>query len=282
MTMNGDEGKGNCLSEESIATIAEKYLHSKGWATYPEVVIPIFGGRPDFIATKGNLCLVAEIKQSLSFPVIEQLVRWHLDYKEAKESTYRNSDILGIPHLMVAVVFGRQNLRGLKLDILKRYRIGVVSIHDKYAPKPLGSSMADIEYNGMKWSVIEEIAPQIQPGSRASAQNIIMHLNHDMRCGKAGASGRVGGFMTPFKRTMGHTWLYLNSQETGKEIHISAIVGFLNSTVGHHYTTDKGAQKGIIDALARDGISVNLYRIEVPCPKVISEMQRKYPIVNQN
>lgn len=276
--MTAHANKAEPLTEEDIACVAQQYLHSKGWATFPEVVIPIFGGRPDFAATKGNLCLVAEVKQSLSYPVIEQLVRWHLDYNEAKQSTYRNADILGIPHLMIAVVYGQQNIRGLKLDILKQYRIGVVSIHSEYSPKPVGSSRADLIHNGRKWSAIEEIAPQIQLGSRSSAHNIVKHLNPDMRCATAGSSGKVGGFMTPFKRTMGRSWQFINNQAEGNEVHINSIVEFLNLSGGHHYTNDKGAQNGILDALERDGITTKYCRFFVPGNEIKAAMLVKYPV----
>lgn len=266
------------LNEETIGAISQKYFQAKGWETYPEVVIPIFGGRPDLVCAKHNLCLVAEAKMGLTFPVIEQLVRWHLDYEEAKQSTYRNLEPLAIPHLMVACVAGaKSRISGLKLDLLQRYRIGVVSIHDASGSRPYNESSIDIEHQGRKWCVLEEIAPKIQPGSRKTAHKIIAHLRADMRCATPGASGKVGGYMTPFKRTMGKTWQFIASHKVGAELHISSIVRFVNLNGGHHYTNDKGAYGGILSGLERDGIKHEWYRFKVPDLAVCQEMLAKYP-----
>ena len=266
------------LNEEIIGAIAQKYFQSKSWETYPEVVIPIFGGRPDLVCAKHNLCMVVEAKMGLTFAVIEQLVRWHLDYEEAKQSTYRDIEPLAVPHLMVACIPAvKGRISGLKLDILQRYRIGVVSVHDASGPRPYNESSADIEHDGHKWRVIEEVAPKIQPGSRKTAHKIIAHLRADMRCATPGASGKVGGYMTPFKRTMGKTWQFIASHKECSELHVSSIVRFVNLNGGHHYTNDKGAYGGILSGLERDGIKHEWYRFKVPNADVCQRMLSKYP-----
>lgn len=265
--------------EISLATIAQIYYRLKGWETYPEVAIPIFGGRPDFAATKGKLVLVAEVKRSLSYTVIEQLTRWHLDYEAARRSTYRDANVLGIPNLLVAIVYDRQNISSLKRDILQRNRIGVISLISE--GRPVSSLRRDpqdiVIFDNTQWRVVEEIEPRIQCGSRNSAHNIIKHLNPDMRCATAGASGRAGGYMTPFKRTMGNMWQYLAHHPLGSEIHIASVVAFLNKAGGHHYTNDAGAKQSLLSALERDGIQHRYCRFNVPDTNTIALMQQKYP-----
>ena len=90
------------LKETEIAEIAQMFFEQQGWDMFPEVVLPNFNGRPDLIGIKETLCSVVECKQSLTYPILEQLTRWHHDWNEAKESEFLNTDNKGIPHLLIA------------------------------------------------------------------------------------------------------------------------------------------------------------------------------------
>ena len=91
------------LTEVEIATVIQHYFSSKNWDLFPEVVISIFDGRPDFVGKKGDLCAAIECKTSLTYPVLEQLIRWPLSYQEKVDSEYQDASTSGIPHLLFAV-----------------------------------------------------------------------------------------------------------------------------------------------------------------------------------
>jgi hypothetical protein len=252
------------LKEEDLATIASLYLESKGWDVFPEVAIPIFGGRPDMVGVKGSLCAAIETKKSLNYPVIEQLTRWHDEYQETKESTYKNESIKGIPHLLVAVISGKYAPSRLKDNLIKSYKLGVWGVFSTYETRPCTNSEGEVIYKGQTWKVVETIEAKIQPGSRTSAKNIIAHLNNDMKMGKAGTTGVKDAYMTPFKRTMAAVWQYLSLHDPGTSIHLTHIVNYLNKNGGHHYTSDSGAIASISNAFVRENMSVEYRRIKVP------------------
>lgn len=252
------------LTEEDIAAIGEKWLRATAWETYPEVVLPIFGGRPDIIATKGSLCKVIEVKKSLSYPVIEQLTRWHMDYQEARDNEWADETIKGIPHLMIALVAGFPSIGPLKRKILDDFRIGVVSITHRIEGRAAAISPTTVEYADEKWKVTEWLPPKIQQGSRHTGHKIIEHLNPDMRCASPGASGKIGGYMTPFRRTLNKALGFIAEQKKGRQVHLDHIVQHLNENGGHHYASDYSASSSLEKALEREGFAIQHRRIVAP------------------
>lgn len=249
------------MQETEIAEVAQMFFEQRGWDMYPEVVLPNFNGRPDIVGEKMEKCLVVECKGSLTYPVLEQLTRWHHDWKSAEESEYRTTENRGIPHLLVAFTErGKGSFPDLKKEILDRYRIGYYSIEREAHPdkwlsdyyikqgRKLGvfedhSCQYDMYYKNYRWIVREEISPKIQHGSRRSAHNILKHLNKDMKVGIAGSTGKDGAYMTPFKRTMNKVNTVL---ERGGVWHIQHIVEAINKDLGgHHYCSDSSAKGGI-------------------------------------
>lgn len=243
-------------SEEEIAEVAKVFLELNNWSLYPEVVIDLFNGRPDYVCVKGEtLCQVVECKKTLSYPVIEQLARWQIDADKRREWQSKGFDRqIAIPHLLTAFV-SRTNggLSDLKSIILKQYRIGVFSIAKRTNMRTLTKTEAPYIYSGgddywnlvignYEYNIYQEVAPRIQPGSRETAHKIINSLNDDMRCAKAGSKGGETEYMTPFKRTMNRVREVLSD---GKERHIQHIIEDIRPLGGHHYCSDKVAMSSI-------------------------------------
>lgn len=248
------------MLETEIAEIAQMFFEQLGWDMYPEVVIPNFNGRPDLVGEKMEMCAVVECKKSLTYPVLEQLSRWQLDWQSAEDCQYQTTEGKGIPHLLIA--FTERSRGGnspLKQELLDRYRLGHYSVDREYHSDDAfhqwhreedeigrftnSAFIYTMQYKNYRWTVREEIAPKIQHGSRRSAHNILKHLNKDMKMGVAGATGKEGAYMTPFKRTMNKVQRVL---ERGGVWHIHNIVDVINKEMGgHHYSSDSAARRGV-------------------------------------
>lgn len=243
-------------SEAEIADVAKVFLELNNWSLYPEVVIDLFNGRPDYVCVKGgSLCQVVECKKTLSYPVIEQLARWQIDAEKRKQWHRQGYEQkIAIPHLLTAFV-SRTNggMSDLKLHILKQFRIGVFSITKRRNLRTLNKT--DKPYfctcSGDSWTLVwgdfdysirQEVAPKILHGSRQTAHRIIDALDEDMRCAQAGVKGGETDYMTPFKRTMNRVREVLSD---GKERHIQHIVDEIKPLGGHHYCSDKVAMSSI-------------------------------------
>ena len=252
--------KSRKVSEEELASVAECYFAAKGWDLYPEVVLDIMGGRADFIGKRNGLCMVAECKRALSYPVLEQLTRWHHEMASAIQSKYADESKKAIPHLMYAVVHRSGAITPLKQEIIDRYRIGVLEIsleeHQGWSRNQKEGSFDDLGYgyvNGIRWRVHETFAPKIQHGSRRTAHRIIEKLDPDMKCGVPGSSGKCGDYMTPFKRTIRRATAVL---DRGGDWHISLLVREINESLGgHHYSSDVVARNCISKFLVEQGIA---------------------------
>lgn len=256
--MNPKEPKK--LTEEEIAYIAEIFFSSKGWDMYPEAIIPIFSGRPDFIGKKQQLCLVTECKTSLTYPVLEQLTRWHHKYEDAKHSEYIDVRKYGLPNLLIAVTGSTSGIYSdLKAEILRQYRIGHYEVryrgedYWKRTPNKTFDSDGNGSVDGHLWAVKERVAPKIQPGSRRTSHKITELLRSDMKIGIAGTTGIKDAYMTPFKRTLKKAEDIL--QQFG-EMHIAEVVEVMNlKKGGHHYSNDAGARERIGKFLLEFGIA---------------------------
>lgn len=270
------------MTETEIAHIVGMYFEQKGWNMFPEVVLPNFYGRPDYVSVKQELCMVIECKTSLTYPVIEQLTRWHHQWGQAEKSKYGTTDGMGIPHLLIAVTERSNSLfPPLKKELMERYRIGYYTIERCEYRKEWYSSLYKegvfecyghdggvCYYGDYKWTVKEQVIPKIQHGSRQTAHHITKHLNEDMKQGVAGSSGSLGEYMTPFKRTMNKVKTVL---ERGGEWHISKILEVINTELGgHHYCSDSSASGGISKFITELGIGEKVsdyppkYKIKVP------------------
>jgi hypothetical protein len=241
----------NKLSEAEIAEVIKLYFESQGWCLYPEVVIPVFPGRPDYIGVKQQLCASIECKTSLSYTVIEQLVRWDLDYESISKSEYRDESKYGIPHLLIAVTGRTKGLYSpLKRKLMEDYRIGHFEVSYEgptFTKSDQKNGFFDnhgyANIDGHRWRVDERTEARIQPGSRRTAKNIIAHLNDDMRNAVAGTTGVKDNYMTPFKRTMAKATAVLEGCE---RCHIAHIVEKINANMGgHHYCNDNTARSSI-------------------------------------
>lgn len=247
------------MTEEEICTVGEIFLKQKGWDLYPEVVLPNFGGRPDFIGTKGNLCTVVEAKTSLTYPVIEQLTRWQLTHDFYEHSEWCDNSETGIPHLIYALTGGSNRLDpySLKYKLMKDYRIGWIHVElvedytnsKKYYDQTVDTSckfnryregvvdsVGNLFINYKQYKITERLEPNIQVGSRQLAYNITKHLQEDMKCAVAGVTGREDNFMTPFKRTLNRAIQVVTESE--KPLHPNDILVGVEKLGGHHYSKD--------------------------------------------
>lgn len=241
------------MTETDIARVADAFFSRRGWNLYPEAVIKGFAGRPDFIGVRnGSLCQVTECKKTLSWPLIEQLTRWH------DGSDYRESII---PHLLTAVVGWSPLHRGsLKRKILEQHGIGIFMVRRRAAcgferAEATGEWSWDgqrLNGDGHVYEIEEALAPRLQPGSRATANRIISQLHDDMKIATAGARGGETEYMTPFKRTIG---VVADILADGRERHIAHIVDELNVRGGHHYTSDSTAKSCLPGYIEKFGMA---------------------------
>ncbi|MVB87126.1 hypothetical protein D6V10_18635 [Vibrio cholerae] len=242
--------------EAEIAGVAKVFLELNNWSLYPEVVIDLFNGRPDYVCVKNDtLCQVVECKKTLSYPVIEQLARWQIDAEKRKQWSRKGYEHkIAIPHLLTAFV-SRTNggISDLKQHILEQYRIGVFSISKRHnlrtlnrSDKPYFCSCSgdywNLVWGDFEYTIRQEVAPKIQYGSRQTAQRIIDALDEDMCCAQAGVKGGETDYMTPFKRTMNRVREVLSD---GKERHIQHIINDIKPLGGHHYCSDSVAMSSI-------------------------------------
>jgi hypothetical protein len=258
------------MTEEEIALVSSYFFTAKGWNLYPEVVLPIFGGRPDHLGVKNEyLTAVFEYKKSLTYTVIEQLTRWHHEMTCAINSTHTNESKKAIPHLLIAVCQHSNNgfkFPALKSEILNQYRLGYYEISKVRGSKEFRFATKDLKDGEMfhenayptlwidehEYQLYEIIPPKIQHGSRTSAHRLLEHLNEDMKIGQSGTTGRKDAFMTPFKRTINKAKTVL---ERGGEWHIDTLIKVINAELGgHHYCHDNSAKQGISKFLVELGI----------------------------
>lgn len=256
--------KSEVIKDESeIAKVAMYFLENNGWDVYPEVVIDVFGGRPDYVCVKNSLCQVVECKKTLSYPVIEQLARWQIDAEKRKEW----GGSVAIPHLLTAFVARTSQQKGgisdLKRIFLEKYRIGVFSVSKRMNLRTLNKSgepylsccMDDywhIVWGDYEYQIRQEVMPKIQVGSRRTAQLIIESLDDDMKIATSGVKGGETDYMTPFKRTMNRVKKVLSD---GKERHIQDIIDEIRPLGGHHYCSDKVASSSISKFIDKFGIA---------------------------
>ena len=265
------------MKETEIAEIAKMYFEQRGWNLFPEVVLKGFSGRPDFVAKKQSLCGVIECKQTLSYPVIEQVTRWRHDRDESLDTGY-NVGIKPIPHLLITFTGGNNKpLASLKKEILESHRIGFYEVNrnpypddylrgNSYKPRnpynakapelgrfyDRGFDSSHCQWKNFEWTVKEVVAPKLQEGSRKTADLILKQLNDDMKSAIAGASGREGSYMTPFKRTMAAVDHILKK---GGKYHIVDIMNALHEDYGgHHYSSDRTARSSIPKFIVELGI----------------------------
>jgi len=257
------------MTEVEIAEIAQMFFEQRGWELFPEVVLKGFNGRPDLVAKKHQLCAVIECKKSLSYPVIEQLTRWRHDHNHRIERGYPLKDIYAFPHLLIAFASGNNKpMALLKKEILRQHRIGYyeltrIALDDKFRLHKNdelgrfydhGLDDSYCQWKNFRYIVREVVPPKIQEDSRNTAHRILKQLNADMKQATAGASGREGGFMTPFKRTMNAVESILNR---GGEYHIVDIMNALHKDFGgHHYSSDRAARNSIPDFIVKLKVGV--------------------------
>ncbi len=250
------------ITEEEVAQVTSLLFESWGYDLYPEAKLECFGGRPDLVGVKtGYWCAVVECKSSLSYPVLEQVCRWHLEKEYLTRSEWydpeKQPDRTAIPHfLWVATGNSRDSkLHDMKAYLLDKFRIGWVDIVvDQELPE--GWDLSDWYYAGRyedsklndqgfghgsvrignriySYRIMCE-AP-IQEGSRNTAHHIIKQLYPEMKQATAGTTGSKTNYMTPFKLTLQNT---VNLMEDGTAYTANQLLTLINADKGHHYSKD--------------------------------------------
>jgi hypothetical protein len=256
------------MTEKEICEVGEIWFKQKGWDLFPEVVLNNFGGRPDFVATKGRVCAVIEAKTSLSFPLIEQLTRWTSTWQDHEDSKWCDSSECGMPHYMYCLTGGTGgSLRGLKKHLFKDFRLGWIHVelvedYDGFdttwedikskrhmwggytLEEGVVNSRGDLLLNKKQYKVTEIVEPRVQPLGRKLAHNIIGQLQEDMKQAVAGVTGSEGNYMTPFKRTLNRAYETIKNSEL-KSLHPDEILAGVEKLGGHHYASDRGFKNSI-------------------------------------
>lgn len=251
------------LTEEEVAQVTSLLFESWGYDLYPEAKMECFGGRPDLVGVKTNYwCAVVECKSSLSYPVLEQVCRWHMERDFLTRSEWycpdKRPDRTAIPHfLWVATGNSRDSkMHDMKAYLLDKFRIGWIDIvvenelpegwdlsdwycSGRYPNKAIidqGLGHGTVRINNHVYSFRIMCEAPIQEGSRKTAHHIIKQLYPEMKQATAGTTGSKTNYMTPFKLTLQNT---LKSMEDGKAYTAKQLLGMINSAEGHHYATDK-------------------------------------------
>lgn len=252
------------LTEEEVAKVATSVFKYKGFTdVYPEVTMKTFGGIPDLIATKNigdsnhKWVNVIECKASLTYPVLEQVCRWHIDADITRKSSWANQDRIAIPHFLW-VVSGNSassKVSDLKQYLLDKFRIGWIDVtvyedlnewqldNDYYKERfkegvvvDQGSDYGYIRFGNRVYSFRQMVEAKLQHGSRQTAHKISDQLFPEMKQAVAGVKADKANRMTPFKLTILRTY---SSMEKGRYYRPQQLLELVKSHGGHHYTSDR-------------------------------------------
>jgi hypothetical protein len=201
-------------TEAALARLVVAELQRMGFETYEEVEAR--EGRADIVGRRGPVVLVAEVKQSLSLVLMNQVNRWR-----------------GAAHYVIGVV-GRGRTDGAALDW--------------FTLRGLGLWECDHYGEGT-------VFVRAQPGlmRRADTTWIQQACIDETRSGSpfAAAGSVAGGYYTPFRRTA-LALVALVTDRPGLTIR-EAVAALKASASGHHYSNDKTARSSL-PALIRRGV----------------------------
>ncbi len=258
------------ITEEEVASVTSIMFKHWGHELYYETQLNCFGGRPDIVSVKGkSWCSVIECKASLSYPVLEQVIRWHMesDYLKTCEWYQKNPDPSreAIPHfLWVATGNSRSGkLHDMKKYLLDKFRIGWIDITVSHEA-PDGWEVKDYpRFNNFPDESVEVFSSttcgqirvgrkiyeyrvcceaKVQEGSRKSAHHIVSQLIPEMQEATAGVTADKANYITPFKLTMRRV---VGNMEQDKWYKPTELLELVNSHGGHHYSKDSTFKSSI-------------------------------------
>lgn len=255
------------ITEEEVASVTSLLFKHWGYDLYPETQLSCFGGRPDLVGVKGkSWCSVIECKAKLSYEVLEQVCRWHMEKEHFKGSDWyqKNPDPsrTAIPHFLWVATgnSASSKLHDMKRFLLDKFRIGWIDIEvlqecpqdldidewyctKQYPDNKLGRcSSSDYGHIRIGRRVYEyriKCEALIQEGSRKSAHHIIDCLYPEMKQATAGVTADKANYMTPFKLTLHKTVQFM---EEGKAYTTNDL---LKGVPDHHYSKDSGYTSSI-------------------------------------
>jgi hypothetical protein len=245
------------MTEKELAIVANLYYEKRNWDMFPEVCFSSFGGRPDFVGKKNNLCMVVECKLTLGFSVLEQLTAWCSESFKHYSVDARDAK-MGIPNLLIAFVQSTGRTTYLREKAIEDYGIGVINVQKVRTFERTKNGKQFFKNNTLymdeySYHIYERNSPKIQPGSRKTAYRLIAQLNDDMKIAEAGAKSGETQYITPFRRTMNRVYKIMNRDKI-KEYHVDHLVSGIHKLGGHHYVSDKNAAIGISAGLLREEI----------------------------
>lgn len=255
------------LTEEEVAQVTSILFSYWGYELYYETQLDIFGGRPDIVAVKNkHWCSVVETKATLSYPVLEQVCRWHMekDYLSSSEwyDKNKNPARTAVPHFLWVATANSASvkLHDMKRYLLDKFRIGWIDITYKdcashYCDTQLkrypdnSVSKYSVEDYGMirigakiyEYRVMAHA--KIQEGSRGTGHMIVEKLIPEMKEANAGVTADKANFVTPFKLTLRNT---VAAMEEGVGYTSKELLSLLRTSgKDHHYSRDSGYTSSI-------------------------------------
>lgn len=258
------------ITEEEVASVTSILFKHWGYDLYYETQLDCFGGRPDIVGVKGkSWCSVIECKASLSYPVLEQVIRWHMerDYLATNEWYKKNPDPSrkAVPHFLW-VATGNSHagkIHDMKRYLLDKFRIGWIDItvreeipeswdiEDHYLgtriPDNAVERYSSEDYGSVRigrriYEYRVRCEAKIQDGSRKSAHYIVERLLPEMKEATAGVTADKANYVTPFKLTLRRV---VDNMEKGKWYKPADLLDLVEANGGHHYSKDSTFKSSI-------------------------------------
>jgi hypothetical protein len=197
------------IKETELGKPVVAWLESEGWDVYQEVQ-PHGGRVADIVATRSDILIVVELKTSLTFELLDQIVRWRSD-----------------AHQVYAVVPRAKNNDGRRMAyrVFGDHGVGVIEV-DKGAIHSIDNGMS------LRSCVRIAVHPTLNRKAHVASMRDSLRPEHKMF---ALAGSARGGHFTEFKATCDRLRGYVATcpGTTLKD----AIV-----EVKHHYAHDSSAR----------------------------------------
>lgn len=223
------------IKETDLGKTIVSWLQSEGWDVYQEVQ-PHGGRVADVVATRSGILIVVELKMSLTFELLDQVLGWR---------AYAH-------HIYAAVPRVKGDGRRMAYRVFGDHGIGIIEV-DRNAFNSIGNG------DSFRSHVRTVAAPTLN--RKAYVARIRDSLRPEHKTFALAGSAR-GGHFTEFKATCERLRGYVNA-------HHGATLKEAVTEVRHHYATDASArahlvkliEQGVIKGIRceRTGKKVALY-----------------------
>ena len=223
------------IKETALGKPIVAWLESEGWDVYQEVQ-PHGGRVADIVATRSGILIVVELKTSLTFELLDQIIRWRSDAHQ----------------VYAAVPRARSDGRRMAYRVFGDHGVGVIEV-DKGAVNSIDNGM------GLRSCVRIVTPPTLN--RKAHVATIRDSLRPEHKTFALAGSAR-GGHFTEFKATCDRLRGYVTARP-------GATLKDAINEVNHHYTTDASARthlaklimSGVVKGIRceKAGKTLNLY-----------------------